>query len=150
MKLATNRHLVGGGELPPPFAFMTLWLIRHSKKFIIIIMLVITFMQCTYSDIPDTNRVPTVHSVAAVLYLQFMVPTCNVISHVKHVLYFYVSTSRSKWAVPNIAVFCSSSIPYFPGLLSRYSLSDCEMAPAAPTITGITFTFTVPRAVFLL
>jgi len=58
-------------------------------------MLVITFMQCTYSDIPDTNRVPTVHNVAAVLYLQFMVPTCNVISHVKHVLYWYISAFGS-------------------------------------------------------
>ena len=108
---------------------MTLWLIRHSKKFIIIIMLVITFMQCTYSDIPDTNHVPTVHSVAAVLYLQFTVPTCNVISHVKHVLYFYDSTSRSKWAVPNIAVFCSSLISCLTALLLGHCLSDFEMVP---------------------
>ena len=45
---------------------------------IIIIMLAITFVQCTYNDIPETNHVPTVHSVAAVLYLQFMVQYLHV------------------------------------------------------------------------
>jgi hypothetical protein len=59
---------------------------------IIIIIPVITYMQCIYNYVPETNHVPTVHTVAAALYLQFTVPTCNVISHVKHVLYWYCST----------------------------------------------------------
>ena len=37
---------------------------------IIIIILVITSMQCIYNYVPETNHVSTVHSVAAVLYLQ--------------------------------------------------------------------------------
>jgi len=39
---------------------------------IIIIILVITFMQGIYNYIPETNHVFRVHSVAAVLYLQFV------------------------------------------------------------------------------
>jgi len=31
-----------------------------------------TFMQCIYNCIPETNRVSRVYSVAAVMYLQFM------------------------------------------------------------------------------
>ena len=42
--------------------------------------------------------------------------TCNVISPVKYVVYFYISTSRSMCAVPNMAVFfCSSLISCFLG-----------------------------------
>jgi len=37
---------------------------------IIIIVLVITFVQGIYNYVPETNHVPTVYSVAAVLYLQ--------------------------------------------------------------------------------
>ena len=40
--------------------------------------------------------------------------TCNVISPVKYVLYFYISTFRSLCAVPNMAVLCSSGISCFP------------------------------------
>ena len=39
---------------------------------IIIIILVITFMQGIYNFIPETNHVSKVYSVAAVLYLQFV------------------------------------------------------------------------------
>ena len=40
--------------------------------------------------------------------------TCNVISHVKHVLYIYISTSHSQCAVHNMAAVCSSAISRFP------------------------------------
>ena len=50
---------------------------------------------------------------------------------------------QSVCAVPSVAVFCSSSlISWFPGLLVRYWLSDFEMVPVAPIITGITFVLT--------
>ena len=39
---------------------------------IIIIILVMTFMQGTYNYIPETNRISRVYSVAAVLYLEFV------------------------------------------------------------------------------
>jgi hypothetical protein len=48
--------------------------------------------------------------------------TCNVISHVKYVLYFYSSTHHSMCAVLNMTVFSSSLISCFPGMLLRYCL----------------------------
>ena len=45
-------------------------------------------------------------------------------------------------AVPNVAVFCSSLISCFPGVLLTYFLNDFEIVPLAPIITGITFVFT--------
>jgi len=58
-------------------------------------------------------------------------------------LYLYVSTFRSMCAVPNMAVFCSSLISWFPAMLLTYFLNDFEMVPVAPIITGITFAFTL-------
>jgi len=47
-----------------------------SPDFIIIIIIIIiichTFMTCIYNYLPETNRVSRVYSVAAVLYLQFV------------------------------------------------------------------------------
>ena len=37
-------------------------------------------------------------------------------------------------AVPNIAVFCSSSTSWFPGMSLTYFLNDLEMVPVAPII----------------
>jgi len=54
-----------------------------------------------------------------------------------NVSYFYISTSRSMCAVPNAAVFCSSLISCFPGVLLRYCLTDFEKVPAAHFIYGI-------------
>jgi len=69
---------------------------------IIIIIPVITLMQAIYNYIPETNPAFTVYSIAAVLYLLFVL-------HVMLFrLYFYISTSRSLCAVSNMAVFCSS------------------------------------------
>jgi hypothetical protein len=53
-------------------------------------------------------------------------------------LFFYVSTSRSMCAAPNMAVFCSSLTSWFPGMLLTYFLNDFEMVQVAPFITGIT------------
>jgi len=39
-------------------------------------------------------------------------------------MYFYISTFRSMCAVPNMAVFCSSLTPCFPGMLLTYFLND--------------------------
>ena len=68
--------------------------------------------------------------------------TFNFILHVKYVLYFYISTFRSMCVVPYTAVFCSSLTSWCPYILLRYCLSDFEMVPVAPIITGITFDFT--------
>ena len=97
-------------------------------------------MQGIYTCIPETNHDPREHCVATNLMLLFMV----LISLVPALtpLYLYVSTFRSMCAVPNMAVFCSSLTSWFPGLLLTYFLSDFEMVPVAPIITGITFVFT--------
>jgi len=44
-------------------------------------------------------------------------------------------------AVSNMAVFFSSLISCFPGMLLRYCLSNFEMVPVAPEIAGITSVF---------
>ena len=76
--------------------------------------------------------------------------TCNDISHVKYVLYFYISTFHILCEVLNMAVFCSSMISFIPGMLLRYCLSSFEMVLVAPIITGITFDYTFRKVEFLL
>ena len=46
-------------------------------------------------------------------------------------------------AVPNMAVFFSSLISCFPGMLLRYFLTDFQIAPLARIITGIKFFISV-------
>ena len=105
---------------------------------IIIIFFVITFMYGIYDYLPETNHVSRVYNVAVPMYLQFVLHVM-LFRPVKYVLYFCISTFRSTCAVPNMAVFCSSLISCFPGMLLRYSLSHFEMVPVAHIITGITF-----------
>ena len=111
---------------------------KCSKSFIIII-LVITFMQGIYNCIPETNHVSRVCSVAAVLYLQFMLHV--MIFHTWN-MYIYMSTWHKICAVSNMAVFCSPLISCFPVMLLRYCLSDFEIVPVALITTGINFAFT--------
>ena len=68
-------------------------------------------MQGIYTYIPETNYVPREYSVAAILLLLFMV-LISLVS-VLNLLYFYISTSRSMFAVPNMAVFCSYYYYYY-------------------------------------
>ena len=75
---------------------------------IIIIIIIISLMQGIHTHIPETNHVPTEYTVAAILSLLFMVPLSVVPSSA--LLFYYVSTSRSMCAVPNMAAFCSSLI----------------------------------------
>jgi hypothetical protein len=53
-------------------------------------------------------------------------------------------------AVPNTAVFRSSLISYFPGMLLRYCLSNFEMVPVATIFTSITYAFTLHLLLLLL
>ena len=105
---------------------------------IIIIIIAVIFMQGIYIYTPQTNHVSRVCNCSVFT----ICATCNVIWHVKHVLYLYISPFRSFCAVPNVAVFCSSLISHYPGMLLMYCLSDSEMVPVAPVITGITFAVT--------
>ena len=59
---------------------------------------------------------------AAIFLLLFMVLIWLV--SVLNPLYFYISTFRSKCAVPKMAVFCSSLTSCFSGMLLKYFLND--------------------------
>jgi hypothetical protein len=72
-------------------------------------------MEGIYTYIPATSYVSREYSVAAILLLLFMV-LISLVS-VFNLLYFYISTSRSVCAVPNMAVFWSSLTSCFPGML---------------------------------
>ena len=69
---------------------------------------------------------------------------------VLNLLYFYISTFRSMCAVPNMAVFCSSLTSWFPGMLLTYFLNVFERVPVALIITGITFVFYIPHALYFV
>ena len=78
---------------------------------------------CNY--IPETNHVSIVYSVAAVLYLQFVLHVmlfgpCN------NVLYFRLEFPAEYVQCPIWLFFCSSLISFFPGMFIRYCLSDSE------------------------
>jgi len=49
------------------------WVIIIIIIIIIVIIIIITFMQGIYTYIPETNYVPREYSVAAILFLLFMV-----------------------------------------------------------------------------
>ena len=119
-----------------------------SVHIIVIIITVVSFMQGIYTHIPETNHIPRVYIVAAILSLLFMVPLSLVPALA--LLYFYVSIFRSMCAVTNVAVFCSSLMLLFPGMLLTYFMNDFEMVPVAPIITGITLFLHSTCAVFLL
>ena len=59
-----------------------------------------------------------------------------------NLLCFYISTFRSIYAVPNMAVFCTTLTSWFPVILLTYFLNYFEIVPVAPITTGITFVFT--------
>jgi hypothetical protein len=95
-------------------------------------------MQSIYNYIPK-NQVSTVCSVAAVLYLQFVLHVMPF--PILNVLHFHLSTFRSLCAALSVTVFCSS-LMCFPGMLFRYRLNNSDMVPVAPVMTGVTFAFT--------
>ena len=102
----------------------------------IFIILVINFMQGIYKLY--TQNKPCHNGIQCCSCSVFTdCATCNVISPVKCVLYCHISTYRSMCAVPNMAVFYTSLISCFPHTLFRYCLSDSEMVPVTPIITGI-------------
>jgi hypothetical protein len=67
---------------------------------------------------------------------------------VLNILYYYISTFQSMCAVPNMAVFCCSLTPHFPGTLLKYFMYDFEMVPVAPIATGYHFCFYIPHALY--
>ena len=117
-----------------------------TRTCVIIIIIIISFMQGIYTCIPETNYVPREYSVADILLFLFMVHTS--LAPVLNLLHFYISTFHSVCAVPNMAVFCSSLTSWIPGTLLKYFLNGFEMVSVASIITGITFVFYIPHALY--
>ena len=109
---------------------------------IIIMLFVIMFTQGIYNYISETNQVPTVYTVAAILSLQYMVHI--MLFPMIKLLYIVlsISTIRSLCAVLSAANFFSSLMSFFPGISFRYFLNDCDMIPVIPVVTVITVVFT--------
>ena len=83
MKNQCSKHSTKSGVLTSVFKAYTLMTCAHTTCMIIIIIIivvvviiiinpVITFLQGMYNYTPITNHVSRVYSVAAVLYLQFV------------------------------------------------------------------------------
>jgi len=104
----------------------------------------ITFMQDTYSYIPETNHVSRTKSVAATLYLLFM--PHDMLFPILNVLHFYVSTFRSilvmQCPVLLLYVVLDFVLSWYVAQLLRYFLNYFETVQIPPTITGITLVFT--------
>ena len=64
---------------------------------LLLLLLFITCMKGIYIYIPETNHVSGVYSVAAVLYLQFMVHV--ILFPMLNVLSFYIGTCRGSTVV---------------------------------------------------
>ena len=119
-----------------------MWIITTIIINVIIIfslLFVITFMQGIDNYTPETNHDFRVYSVVAILQLQFMV--LIILYALLNILYFYISSFQSKFAVPNVAVFCTSLVLCFPSMLLRYCVNDFEMAIFV-LITAVTTMFT--------
>ena len=95
-------------------------------------------LYAVYMYVPETNHVSRMYCVAAILYLHFVL----------HVMLFRLWNMFCTFTlVFSVAcVLCAMLLffsPPLPGMLLRYCLSDFEIVPVAPLITGITFAFTI-------
>ena len=88
--------------------------------FIIIIIIIIIHFYARYLQLhthTHTQNKPRLYSIHCCSHsVATIYGTCNDISIYKH---FHISTSRNMCAARNMAVFCSSLISCFPGMLLR-------------------------------
>jgi membrane-associated HD superfamily phosphohydrolase len=147
-RLACRRWQAKGFRVPGCLCRILNNLLCTEKVWVFIItiiIIIITFIQGIYNYMPETNHVSRIYSVAAVLYLQFLL----------HVMLFrpwnMFCTFRLALSVmcmqcPIWLFFCNSLISCFPGMLLRNCLSDFEMVPVAPVINRYHFRFHIPHA----
>ena len=62
------------------------------------------------------------------LFCIYICATCNVISFVKYVLYSYISTFHSTYAVHNMVLLCSSLISCLPGIIIIIIIIDMNVS----------------------
>jgi hypothetical protein len=123
-------------------------LLSNCEVYIIIIVIIFSFMQGIHTRIPETNHVRREYTVAAILSLLLMVPLSLVPALA--LLCFYISTFRSMCAVPNISVFCSSLMSWFPGMLLTYFLNDLKWSQSLQLLLVSPLLLHSTCAVFLL
>ena len=82
-------------------------------------------IQSIYTYIPETNHVSRVYNLAVILHFLFVVH--KMLFPMFNILNLYNSTFWSIYAVPNMAIFCSSLISCSSGMWFRYFLNDIEM-----------------------
>ena len=93
-------------------------------------------MKGNYYYVPETNHVSLVYSFAA-LYLQLVLHA--MLLRPRNMFYtFTLAISAVCVPCPVWLFICSSLISHFPGMLLGYCVSESEMVPVAPVITGIT------------
>jgi hypothetical protein len=90
----------------------------YKDILLLILLFIITLIQDIYNYLPETNHDCRVYNVVGIVWLQYTVhvmlfPEINV-------LYFYISNFRNMFAVPNMAVFCSSLMSCFAGMFYYY------------------------------
>jgi hypothetical protein len=100
------------------------------------IIIIISTLYGVLTILHESNHVSRKHNVAAVHWLQFMAHT--VLLYITNVLYLYTVTFRSTCTVPDMAVFGSSLMSCFRGMLLRCSPDDFVVVSVAHIITGIT------------
>ena len=105
-------------------------------------------MSGIYHYTPETNHVSRVYSVAAVLYLQFVLHVMLI--RLRNMLCnFTPALTAVRLQCPIWPLFCTSLISCFPGVLLRYCLSDFKIVPVAPVTTGVLLSHST-RTEFLL
>jgi len=82
---------------------------------LLLLLLLLIFIQVIDNHIPEENHVFGVYNVSGNLWLQFMI-YIMLLYHDKCIVPVCY-TSRSMYAVPSMAVFCSSVMLCFPGTL---------------------------------
>lgn len=92
------------------------------------------------------KHISAVYNVADILWSHFLVSV--MLFPMINVLYFDINTFRSVCTVPSMAVFCSSFMSWFPGMVLRYFVDDFETVQVSPIIIGITFVFTIHKQCF--
>jgi hypothetical protein len=104
-------------------------------------LLLTTFVQGIYNYMPETNHACRVYSVAAVLYLIFVL---HVMIFREWNVFFTFTLALSVVCVqfPVCLCFCSLLISFFHYMLLRSCVSYFEMVPVSPIINGITFAVT--------
>jgi len=101
-------------------------------------------MHAIYNYIAETNYVPREYIVAAILLLFFMelISLVPVLNHCTFTLVF-----------SEVCVQCPTFLYFlvfmFPGMLHTYYVSNFEIVPVAPIVTGIKFALCVYFKAFI-